>query len=690
MIPNTKDRELISSPITASGTFGISLKDSPFIMSILRDQIYSDKIMAVLREYSANAWDAHRMIGKHDVPIKVVVPTTMAPTLIIRDYGPGLSMDDVFTVYTQYGSSTKRNDNSAVGMLGIGSKSGFAYSDSFTITSWHGGTKRIFVAALDKTEAGLINLLDEEKCSSDETGIEVQIAVKPTDALEFQSKAQKLFKYFEPRPDINVDLPPGPTEQTKLKNGTIFKQWADDQNQWTAVMGCVPYRLDLNQVRAANNNGAGVADYLFNVGGILYFDIGAVKIAASREEMKYTDDTKKAIIEKCALLVDEYVQQTFANIQSGTFSFWERRLRAQTIVAMRLPIPKEYKHITQAHIEIKHKPKKFKFTAHGATVTSISVSDDSRILLRNDTRDLTGYHLGYHDYLVEKEDTHTWEEVKVEIAAMLEKADINGMPVLDISNQYWYSNTPPKKKYAKTKNKKHLVSSFVLSPTPSFRHPYSEAWTEIEREPEKDDVFVTIDKFKVQGYANVDRWDKSYRFAAIYEEDKEIIKRLGGSMPTIYGYKTTKKKPIIPKDCTGVHYSQWRDKYIKSLLVGKQLRLYEYWLWADGADSHDNRSPGKIAAEKIRKELGASHAISKYIKKQQDAKRIFPSSKRQNVRYDYSRIKDRFFKDEEPAPAKERDAIVAGYPLLETVSLSVLWGQYAERWLEYITLIDSK
>jgi hypothetical protein len=687
MIPNTKDRELTSSPIAASGKFGISSKDTAHIMGILRDTLYSDKVLAVLREYSANAWDAHRELDKVNLPIKVTIPTTMAPTLLIRDFGPGLSQNDVFQVYTQYGASTKRTSDKAVGMLGIGSKSGFAYSDSFTVTSWHGGMKRIYLAILDKTEEGLINLLHEEECSLEETGIEIQIAVKPNDALEFQSKAQKLFQHFDPRPVINVDLPPEPTEQTKLKNGIIFKDWDDDGNQWTAVMGCIPYRLDINQVRAENNGGVGVADHLFQVGGVVKFDIGEVQISASREELKYSETTKKAMVAKFAALVDEYVEHTFANLNNGTFSFWERRLRAQTIAAMKLSIPKEYKYITQASIEIKHKPKTFKFTVHGSNVNSIAVDSDSRVLLRNDKRELIGYHLGFHDYLVEKEDdTVTWDMVKAEIAEMLEKADISGLPILDISHQSWYVNTPPKKQYNsnKTKNKKHTVASFILNDKPTFSRPYSEAWTAVDRVPDDKDVFVIIDKFKVVGYNRIDPWAKSYPFSEIYHEDKNIIELLGGTMPPIYGYKTTEKKPVANKDCTGVLYSVWRDQFIKALLVGKQLKLYEYWLWVEEAASDVN----KTTYDKISSSLGVRHPISKYLKKHLDAKRIFPSRKKQKVEYCYERIRARFFADQKPASKIALSQLLSGYPLLETVGLDTLWGKHADRWVEYVKLVD--
>src|SRR5678815_1268839 len=109
----------------------------------------------------------------------------MEPPLTTRDFGPGLSHDDIFNVFTKYGASTKRGTDDAVGMLGIGSKSGFAYSDTFTVTSWHQGRRGVYAAVLDPSDKGELKLLDEGDAGC-ETGVQIQIAVKPNDVEEFQ------------------------------------------------------------------------------------------------------------------------------------------------------------------------------------------------------------------------------------------------------------------------------------------------------------------------------------------------------------------------------------------------------------------------------------------------------------------------------------------------------------------------
>ncbi|NBR67090.1 MAG: hypothetical protein EBT79_07425, partial [Actinobacteria bacterium] len=120
MQPAVESRTVTARGVASAASFGMRSENSAHIFNILRSTLYSNKVLAVLREYSANAWDEHRAAGIPDRPIKVVIPTALEPTLRIRDYGRGLSEQQVFEVYTQYGSSTKRDSDDVVGCLGIG------------------------------------------------------------------------------------------------------------------------------------------------------------------------------------------------------------------------------------------------------------------------------------------------------------------------------------------------------------------------------------------------------------------------------------------------------------------------------------------------------------------------------------------------------------------------------------------
>ncbi len=677
MIPNTKDRTLTSSAVAASGEFSISMSDQAHIMSILRDTIYTDKVLAVLREYSANAWDAHREVGKGDLPIKVTIPTSMSPVLTIRDYGPGLSQDDVFTIYTQYGASTKRGGNIAVGMLGIGSKSGFAYSDSFTVTSWHGGMKRVYIAVLDKSEKGVINQLHEEPCDAAETGIEIHIAVRPNDVLEFHNKARQLFQHFDPRPEINIDLPPAPTKLTRLKNGIMVEDKDGREGEWVAVMGCVPYRINLDSVSAINNNGVGIAEYISNISGALYFDIGAVHISASREELRYTDTTKTALIDKFAALVDEFVQHTLDTINNGAFPFWEKRVRAQILVALKLPVPKNCKSIVEDHVKLKKQPKKSTISVHGIASEGVHISSNSRLVLQDDDRALSGFRLGYRDYLVTKDPKASWSDVEDELKDILLKSELDGMPIISLSSLPWI---PPvsKNRGNKVKNAKHTVSSFRLLPNVPFRHPHSQCWEIVKRVPQKDDVFIILEKFCA-----------IFQFRRMLDADKELASAFGATIPHIYGYKTTDKRPITPANCTGVEYRAWRESFVKSLYTDKIKKLLNYYEWSVSANNnYSGRSPTKEIYDKIKKKLGTSHPITKLYKKQQEGKRIAGKFKN-NFASHLVTLRTRLFNDERKTEAElSLEAITEAYPLLKVYSLSDIW-QHLDEWTHYIQLADA-
>ena len=55
--------------------------------SILSDQLYSNKVRAVVRELSTNAYDSHVDAGNGDKQFEVHLPSNMEPTFSVRDYG---------------------------------------------------------------------------------------------------------------------------------------------------------------------------------------------------------------------------------------------------------------------------------------------------------------------------------------------------------------------------------------------------------------------------------------------------------------------------------------------------------------------------------------------------------------------------------------------------------------------------
>tara|TARA_Y100000310_G_scaffold231297_1_gene233817 strand:+ start:1036 stop:3291 length:2256 start_codon:yes stop_codon:yes gene_type:complete len=306
----TNKNSLQSQGVQKSVNFGIKASGLHHILGILRNQLYSDKVLAVIREYSCNAHDAHIQAGCADRPIEVTLPTRLSPIFKCRDYGDALSQQEIQDVYAFYGESTKRNTNDQIGMLGIGSKAAFAYGDNYVINSFLDGKKHIYNAFIDPSQIGQISKIGEED-TDEENGIEIVVPVNDVDCAEFEEKAKDLFKWFAVTPIIKG------CSQFEYEKSFIFKgdgwSWLKtDSNRYnrgdaTLVMGNIGYPIDEYSLGSLDDDednrlGSMMCDNL-----VIYMDIGDVEISASREKLQYTDYTRKNIKNKLKAVADALV-----------------------------------------------------------------------------------------------------------------------------------------------------------------------------------------------------------------------------------------------------------------------------------------------------------------------------------------------------------------------------------------------
>lgn len=698
MKPNHTDRHVQTTGVAATGEFQISLAHSAHIMRILRSQLYSDKILAVLREYSANAWDANREVGKKDVPIKVTLPTVLDPTLYIRDFGPGISHEDMFQIYAMYGVSTKRKSDGVVGMLGIGSKSGFAYTDSFTITTWQEGKQRIYTALLDNDDKGSLNLLDTSD-SEEPTGTLVQVPVRPVDIPSFVQKAEKLFFHFKPRPEINTALPPEPVPEVVMRHGTITR----GRGEWFAVMGCIAYQIDLSQLRGLNSHRGGAGEFLDRLDGYLYFDIGDVEIAASRESLEYSDKTKEKLIDKFIDLVDEFVKHTLDKIETGDFSFWEKRCRAQVLNDLHLPVPKLMSMLTDE--KVRFDPKKFIITygQKQVTVNYVHIDPVTRIIVRDEIRKIDGYGLSGLDYVIrpnkDLNPVPTIDEVRAELTELIEKLQITGVPVVNISTLAWHAKAKFNLTPMRASNKKHQVKTFVLKDDKThYGIPWSDCWDIGVRTPTDTDVFVLLRKFHTIDDPKDEK--TSTDFYATYMKDKEMAKTLKAKMPKIYGYKSTEKAPAKLDQIPGKKYNDWRIDFLKEMASSTKVKrvldsLHWVGLVTREARRHWYREDSSVDPKVLAKlftTLGKDHPICLLFRQVMIAKKNLkkvPKESIEAVRKLQDEISELDDSDSEPVIAKK--ALEETYPmfgLFEEGIKALLDEKQLDTWIDYIKLVD--
>lgn len=587
---NSDERTVISGGLGGSSQFGISEPDQAHIISLLRDQIYSDKVLAVLREYGANARDANVLAGRADVPIEVTLPTREDPVLRIRDRGPGLSRDEVMNVYTQYGASSKRDSDDYVGMLGIGSKSAFAYADTFTITSFHGGVRSEYVAVIDESQKGAISLLHEELLESDDdTGLEISIAVKLGDIDEFTEKARQLYRHFTPRPVINTELPSLGPGDISLPGGVIMEGYeaGTHNHAWYAVMGCVPYRINLAQI-------AGVPAFTRHASGFLYVPIGDVHVAASREELKYSDRTKAGIGAAFDELAAQYAKWALSAISDATLSNWERRRRIMGFSRMGLPVPKAYSELSQTSVRVIPAdlngvtvPFSIRSTSYDRVLssneTSLYLTRETRILLKDDKRTVKGYSLKHHDYVVIPHKDYTIQFVRKRLGEMLEASKLDGIPIVLMSTMPW----SPVARRGGSVQRHGSKRAFRLIAANGFTAPYSEGWEPVDRKETPSDVYVDIEHFS-----------NSYLFEN-YATDRLACQMLGEQMPTVFGYK--KRKGVADKHL-GTDYKSWSLKLNERLVSdptvkGRVERYALYRMYMIEQWSHSTEHPPELPGD---------------------------------------------------------------------------------------------
>lgn len=285
------------TPIMSGGDLkmkGFQIAASAKAFRILSSNLYKNKIRAIIRELSCNAVDGHIANGNKGT-FDVQLPGMLDPQFRIRDYGCGMDDDTIMNLYTTYFASTKSDSNDYIGALGLGSKSPFSYTDSFTVVSFFNGVRRMYSAFIKDGEPTITKVSESE--TDEPNGIEITVPVNPQDAGKWKEEARYVFTSFgEIRPKVIGNLPidflPHDKNEFEVKNSVhgagVF-----------AIMGNIVYPLPADMWNntmiklsmTAQNSWSSRGQTAFYI----RFDLGELDITPSREELSLDDETLKNI-----------------------------------------------------------------------------------------------------------------------------------------------------------------------------------------------------------------------------------------------------------------------------------------------------------------------------------------------------------------------------------------------------------
>ena len=277
---NKQDTKFESNVDMKSKLFGIG--DASAIIDILRNRMYSKPIQTLVQEYICNARDAMIEAGTlGKTKIKIVAPTKLATQFRVRDFGVGLSEDRVQNIFTMYGNSTKRSSNNQIGGYGLGAKSAWAYTDSFTVVSYYNGTKTTYLCHVGKDNVGSMDTLNKET-TTEPNGVEVIVTVKPEHVNDFAKACNRCLTLWDTNTyELNIGLTPI-LSKSLYDDGFVMSTIDHDYNSnvWVSVDDIL-FTIDFGWSSVIHSN------TLFKC------KTGDVDIAPSRETIIDNDKLKK-------------------------------------------------------------------------------------------------------------------------------------------------------------------------------------------------------------------------------------------------------------------------------------------------------------------------------------------------------------------------------------------------------------
>ena len=347
------------------GPQSFQIAGSSIAFKILSSGLYSNKIQACIRELSCNAWDAHVMGKNQTQPFEIHLPTQFEPWFSVKDFGCGLNpeaefvfkkevnagngnefevrigkykagskledghyikkIDELIDLYCTYFQSNKNDSNDVIGAMGLGSKSPFCYTEGFTVTSRFNGMTRIASAYITEHGTPDIVVQSVEETPGLPNGLEVMFPVKADDCWEFENNAKVALEFFtDPKPTMTGE----PVEIESQVYVMRTDRWGMRSTPTThqgdgmrAIQGKVAYAVGKIDISKMGSELQALSAMPLD----LFFPIGELQVAASRESLQLDPRTVKNIIAAMEDVYNGLVDEVKKEIDKCAQP-WEARL----------------------------------------------------------------------------------------------------------------------------------------------------------------------------------------------------------------------------------------------------------------------------------------------------------------------------------------------------------------------------
>ena len=488
------------------------------LVDLLADKNYTFKERAVVREYSCNALDAQSTAGVTS-RIKIHLPTLDEPWFSCRDQGIGLSQYDIENTYSGISISTKANDPTQIGNMGIGTLAAYCQGDSFTVKSWYNGTLKTYSCFRDASKEPQVILLSEGS-TEEPNGLEVIVSVNVNEwnkIEKYKNEAFNVFKWWneDVMPEINSEVVLQRCKDFRDSFNIQGKDYGISKNMSDlyAVMGNVAYKIPYEVSKD------------FDIGGYIDFKIGTeeqIAFDTGRENLSLDNETIRRVNKKINEVKAELAKDAITEIEKQSTAFKKAiaadKFKGGTIGSLVGSVLNNYNlpNASSRSITVYKLGGRKMSTVKSSRVDELPLGSEFKYFLHKDR--FVGR---IKHFLKQERDTNIRLVVVKETAVKECLMDRDCLGDLDVMPKLPYTGGG-RGSYSK-------VKTFVMDKQQYYYNTceYSSDWKEAEIDLEEQNVFVEINRWEIRE-CKYGKYDI-----------KKIMSLLGDDFPEVVGLKTS-------------------------------------------------------------------------------------------------------------------------------------------------------
>lgn len=229
---------------TRTKRLGISDEMIGMVTSMLT-HFYANPEYATARETLANCYDA--CIEANVLPrIEVTTSGSLSSTaeVVFKDEGIGMTPDIFENVFAAYGESTKRDTNDQTGGFGLGCKTPYTMSDTFTVITARDGIKTLGIFTRDEEDFGNADFMDLGETEEHGTTVTIPLSRNNIRSME-QAVRRAAFAMPPETVYLNGQVCPSIHDDSLLiGNALVLNNRVEGLSEWNVLMGGILYPLD--------------------------------------------------------------------------------------------------------------------------------------------------------------------------------------------------------------------------------------------------------------------------------------------------------------------------------------------------------------------------------------------------------------------------------------------------------------